>query len=248
VSREFTGILEINATEGWVRVQPGVIRNELNEALAPYGLLFGPETSTQNRAMMGGMLGNNSCGSNSIKYGSVRDHILEVTALLHDGSKAVLGELSASGFSEKCQGPESAETELYRDVHEIFRDEETRKEITEGFPKPSIPRRNTGYAVDLLMDADCFEPASRNPFNFGKLIAGSEGTLCFVTEMKLHCDPLPPKVVGLQCAHFHSIEESMQATQIAVKYDVYACELIDRYILECTERSLENRENRVFME
>ena len=87
VSRHFTDILEINASEKWVRVQPGVIRNELNGALKSQGLLFGPETSTQNRAMVGGMLGNNSCGSNSVKYGSVRDHVLEVTALLADGSK-----------------------------------------------------------------------------------------------------------------------------------------------------------------
>ncbi len=248
VSREFTSVLEINSEEEWVRVQPGVIRNELNRALEPHGLLFGPETSTQNRAMMGGMLGNNSCGSNSIKYGSVRDHILEVSALLHDGSKAIFKELSAAGFLEKCEGPESAETQIYCDIRDLLGDNAAREEITREFPKPSIPRRNTGYAVDLLMDADCFDPESGKPFNFGKLIAGSEGTLCLVTEMKLHCDQIPPGVSGLQCAHFNAVEKSMKATQIAVKYDIYACELIDRYILECTERSLEHRENRFFLQ
>ncbi|MGE9291510.1 MAG: FAD-binding oxidoreductase, partial [Puniceicoccales bacterium] len=98
VSRHFTQILEINGDEGWVRCQPGVIRNELNDALRPHGILFGPETSTQNRAMIGGMLGNNSCGSNSIRYGSTRDHVLEVTALLADGSKAVFTSLNKEEF------------------------------------------------------------------------------------------------------------------------------------------------------
>ena len=80
VSRTFTKILEINPEERWVRVQPGVIRDELNMALKPYGLYFGPETSTANRAMIGGMVGNNSCGSNSVVYGSTREHLLEVKA------------------------------------------------------------------------------------------------------------------------------------------------------------------------
>ncbi|HVF97990.1 MAG TPA: FAD-binding oxidoreductase, partial [Flavisolibacter sp.] len=88
VSKHFTQILELNKSEGWVRVQPGVIRDELNLFLKPYGLFFGPETSTANRAMMGGMVGNNSCGSNSIVYRSTREHLLELKCLLSDGSEA----------------------------------------------------------------------------------------------------------------------------------------------------------------
>ncbi|QDT13827.1 FAD-binding and (Fe-S)-binding domain-containing protein [Stieleria marina] len=248
VSRQFTAILEINADESWVRVEPGVIRNELNLALQPHGLLFGPETSTQNRAMMGGMLGNNSCGSNSIKYGSTRDHVLEVTALLSDGSQAVFGPLNAEEFAAKCDGPDSVETQLYRDIRDLLADQATRDEITKEFPKPSIPRRNTGYAIDLLMDANCIDSSSDKPFHFGKLIAGSEGTLCFVTEMKLRCLPLPPPENGLLCVHFNDVDEALRATQIAVQHDCYACELIDRYILECTRRSIEHRENRFFIQ
>jgi len=248
VSRHFTKILEIDAAAGWVRVQPGVIRNELNRALLPHGLLFGPETSTQNRAMLGGMLGNNSCGSNSIRYGSVRDHVLEVTALLADGKKAVFGPLDADAFAAKCEGPDCLETNIYREIRDMLLPGEAREEISREFPKPSIPRRNTGYAIDLLMDASCFDPASSNPFHFGKLIAGSEGTLCFITEIKLHCDPLPPSVVGLQCAHFETVDAALRATQIAIQHDPFACELIDHYILDCTERSLEHRENRFFIE
>lgn len=253
VSRHFTEILEVSEAErpedgGWVRVQPGVIRNELNQALAKHGLFFGPETSTQNRAMLGGMLCNNSCGSNSIKYGSVRDHILEVTALLADGSKAVFGKLTADEFAAKCQGRPGLETELYCKIRELLSDSEVREEITREFPKPSIPRRNTGYALDLLMDADCFDKQSEQSFNFAKLIAGSEGTLCFVTEMKLHCDPLAANVAGLQCAQFDSIDSALRAAQLAVKYDCYACEIIDHFVLECTERSIEHRANRFFIQ
>ena len=191
VSRHFTEILVINSSEGWVRVEPGVIRNELNSALRSHDLFFGPETSTQNRAMLGGMLGNNSCGSNSIKYGSVRDHILEVTALLSDGSKVVFGSLDAEQFTAKCEAPDSLETRIYRETAKLLTQKKVREEITREFPKASIPRRNTGYALDLLMDAKCFDLTSNKRFNFGRLIAGSEGTLCLVTEMKLHCDPLP---------------------------------------------------------
>ncbi len=248
VSRHFTNILEINPAEGWAKVQAGVIRNELNRALHPHGLLFGPETSTQNRAMMGGMLGNNSCGSNSIKYGSVRDHILEVNALLSDGSKAVFGSLTAEEFELKCDGPDTLETRLYQQIRKMLIATAVRAEIVREFPKASIPRRNTGYALDLLMDASCFDPASDKPFNFAKLIAGSEGTLCFITEIKLHCNPLPPPVAGLLCAHFETVDEALRATQIAVQYDCFACELIDRFILDCTKRSLEHRKNRFFLE
>src|SRR5258708_24701389 len=81
VSKYFTKILELNAAEKWVRVQPGVIRDELNLFLKPHGLLFGPETSTANRAMIGGMGGNNSCGPNSIVYRSTREHLLDVKAV-----------------------------------------------------------------------------------------------------------------------------------------------------------------------
>ncbi|MEN8775357.1 MAG: FAD-linked oxidase C-terminal domain-containing protein [Akkermansiaceae bacterium] len=248
VSKHFTKILEINSTEGWVRVQPGVIRNELNRALKPHDILFGPETSTQNRAMLGGMLGNNSCGSNSIKYGSVRDHVLEVTAILADGSKAVFGPLNKDEFAAKCNGPDTLETKLYCEIRNLLIPHDVREEITREFPKKSIPRRNTGYALDLLMDASCFDPESDKPFHFGKLIAGSEGTLCLVTEIKLHCNPLPPAVTGLQCAHFESVDEALRATQIAIKHDPFAVELIDHYILDCTKRSLEHRANRFFLE
>ena len=105
-------------------------------------------------------------------------------------------------FAAKCEGPDCLETTIYREVRDMLSPKETRDEISQQFPKPSIPRRNTGYAIDLLMDAASFDSASEKPFHFGKLIAGSEGTLCFITEIKLHCDRLPPPIAGLQCAQF----------------------------------------------
>src|SRR5262245_34481884 len=113
VSKYFTQILELNKEERWVRVQPGVIRDELNMLLKPHGLFFGPETSTANRAMIGGMVGNNSCGSNSIVYRSTREHLLEVKAILSDGSETEFKTLNIDEFHAKCEG-ENLENKIYR--------------------------------------------------------------------------------------------------------------------------------------
>src|SRR6187455_1497642 len=113
VSKYFTQILELNKEENWVRVQPGVIRDELNMFLKPYGLFFGPETSTANRAMIGGMVGNNSCGSNSVVYGSTREHLISCNAILSDGSETVFEALDLDKFHEKCEGS-SFESGIYR--------------------------------------------------------------------------------------------------------------------------------------
>src|ERR1700741_794868 len=104
VSKHFTRIIELNKEERWVRVQPGVVRDELNLFLKPHGLFFGPETSTANRAMIGGMVGNNSCGSNSVVYRSTREHLLEVKALLSDGSEAEFKSVNIDEFHAKCEG------------------------------------------------------------------------------------------------------------------------------------------------
>lgn len=248
VSKHFTQILEIDPVAKYVRVQPGVIRNELNMALAHHGLMFGPETSTQNRAMIGGMVGNNSCGSNSIRYGSTRDHLIEVRGFLSDGSEVVFRDLTSEEFDQKCEQPDSLETRLYQHARDRLSSASVRDEITKEFPKPTIQRRNTGYAIDLLMDAAVLDSDSSKPFSFCQLIAGSEGTLMFVTEIKLRVENLPPPISGLQCVHFESVPDALQATLLAVEQDVYACELIDDVILECTQRSIEHRKNRFFIE
>jgi len=243
----FNKILEINRETGRVRVQPGVVRNELNFELAKHGLIFGPETSTANRAMIGGMVGNNSCGSNSIVYGSTRDHLVSARGFFSDGSEGVLGPLSPGEFQKKCGAPASMERNVYRAVGDMLGNPENRLLITENFPLKSIPRRNTGYALDLLMDATAFDPAAGQDFNFCRLIAGSEGTLFFGVEFELLCDPLPPPCVALVCGHFHSVDEALRANLIALRFAPSACELIDRHILECTKANLAQERNRAFV-
>ncbi len=246
VSKHFTQILEFNAEEKWVRVQPGVIRDELNMFLKPHGLLFGPETSTANRAMIGGMVGNNSCGSNSVVYRSTREHLLEVKALLSDGTETVFKSLSNDDFHAKCE-LNTLEGSIYKSVRSILSNYDNQVEIKKEFPKASVERRNTGYAIDLLVDTAPFH-AGGPDFNFCSLIAGSEGTLAFLTEIKLNLIPLPPKVSGLLCVHFNSIDESLRANLIGLKYHPRASELIDHYILECTKGNIEQSKNRFFVQ
>ena len=246
VSKHFTKILELNTAEHWVRVQPGVIRDELNMYLKPFGLFFGPETSTANRAMMGGMVGNNSCGSNSVVYRSTREHLLEVKAILSDGSKVTFGALSIDEFHAKCEAA-TLEGAIYKKVRSLLSNTDNQEEIRKEFPKKTVERRNTGYAVDMLLETAPFT-AGEEDFNFCKLIAGSEGTLAFLTEIKLNVSPLPPAEVGLLCVHFNSIDEALRANLIGLQYNPSASELIDHYILECTKDNIEQSKNRFFVQ
>ncbi len=246
-----------------IRVEPGVIRNELNRFLAPHGLFFGPETSTAGWAMLGGMVGNNSCGSNSIAYGSTRDHLISARGFLADGTEAVFGPLSATEFQAKATGPDTLETRIYRELSAILADQGSRDIITAAMPRPEVTRRNTGYALDALLDNAAVDPTSERPFNLCRLLAGSEGTLFFGVEYELNLLPLPPPG-GLLCVHCRSVDEALRATVIVMqrrhclpvgRTDVMAadppqltgCELIDKKILDCTKDNLEQARNRSFV-
>lgn len=246
VSKYFTEILEVNPGESWVRVQPGVIRDELNMFLKPYLLYFGPETSTANRAMIGGMVGNNSCGSNSLIYGSAREHTMAVKALLSDGTEVEFKALSFDAFSEKC-ALDTLEGQLYRQIRSLLGNYNNQQEIRQHFPKASIQRRNTGYAIDLLLATDPFT-ADTEPFNFCKLICGSEGTLAFITEITLHVNPLNSNPTGLLCVHFASLQDALHGNLIALQHHPLVSELMDSYILECTKSNLEQSKNRFFVD
>jgi len=246
VSRFMTGILELNVAESWVRVQPGVIRDELNAFLKPHGLFFGPNTATASRCMIGGMTGNNSCGSTSIKYGTTRDHLLEIRAVLSDGQTATFGPLTKEDFEEKLETP-GLEGDLYRQISQELSLPERQHSIREQYPKPGIPRRNTGYAVDVLLQSNVFTPGGPD-FNFCKLLAGSEGTLAFSTEIKLNLSPLPPPQDALVCAHFDTLDAALRAAQIAMRRAPYACELMDKFILDCTKANRSQQKNRFFLE
>lgn len=246
ISKHFTGILNLNTQEGWVEVQPGVIRNELNRYLKPFGYFFGPNTSTASRCMMGGMLGNNSSGTTSVKYGVTRDKVLEVEAVLHDGSVAVFKEKTDDELA-KITASRTKEAEIYDGILKLLAPKEVQDEIRNRFPSADIHRRNTGYAVDELIKCLPFGESGNN-INLSKLLAGSEGTLCLTTKIKFSIDKLPPENEAVICAHFQSVVEAMEATVLVMPFEPYACELMDKTILDLTKGNIEQAENRFFVE
>ncbi len=248
VSKYFNKIIGINPAEGWAVVQPGIVRDDLNATLRGHGCFFAPETSTANRAMIGGMIGNNSCGSNSVVYGSTREHLLEVEGYLSDGSRVRFGPVDTTEFESRVKGAsDNFEHTLYQHIHEVLGNSDNVREIKKEFPKSSVPRRNTGYAIDVLA---CMAPFSQNggPFNFCSLIAGSEGTLVFVTAAKIRLTKLEPPHKRLVCIHCNSIDESLHANLIALEYRPSAVELMDHYVFEATKRNRGQAENRFFIE
>jgi FAD/FMN-containing dehydrogenase/Fe-S oxidoreductase len=247
ISRFMNRILEINKDEMWVRVEPGVVLDELNLKLKEYGLFFGPETSTSNRCNIGGMVGNNACGSHSVVYGSTRDHTIEIKTLLSDGTEALFGPLDRKEFLEKCK-LSNLEGDLYRNINDILGDKINQQNIHDGYPDPNVHRRNTGYAIDLLLDSKVFDPVSDKKFNFSKLLAGSEGTLAVTTEIKLNVVPLPPENKALVCVHLNKRNEAFKANLIALKFKPSAVEMMDNRILKLTENNASQRNNRFFLE
>jgi FAD/FMN-containing dehydrogenase/Fe-S oxidoreductase len=246
MSKYLTRIIEVNPAGSYARVQPGVVLDELNLNIASKGLFFGPETSTSNRCMIGGMVGNNACGAHSLIYGSTRDHLLEVKGFLSNGETVVFNATDDRSFKQKLNG-NRLENKIYRNIHEILGDEKNKTEIVNGYPDPMVKRRNTGYALDILLGMSPFTPTGV-PFNFSQLIAGSEGTLLFVTEIKLNLVATPPKAKGLLCVHFNTLEESLQANLICLKHNPGAIELMDSTILECTKSNITQRKNRFFVQ
>ncbi|MBN2614699.1 MAG: FAD-binding protein [Bacteroidales bacterium] len=246
ISKHMTRILEVNEKEHWVRVEPGVVRDELNKYLEPSGLFFAPETSTSNRAMIGGMLGNNSCGAHSLVYGSTRDHTLETTVLLSDGHEVTFGKLSARELAAKTE-EDTLEGKIYTQIKNILDDPENQKEIEEQYPDLSLERRNTGYALDLLLHTDPWKNNGKE-VNLSTLLAGSEGTLAFTTEIKLNLEPLPPKNKGLVCVHLDSVPDSLKANLTALELQPHSVELMDRTIMELTRENIEQRKNRFFVQ
>lgn len=246
VSKHFTKIVAFDAEKKTVTVQPGVIRDELNLYLKPHGVFFGPNTSTSNRCMIGGMVGNNSSGTTSIRYGVTRDKIVEIKTVLADGSIAVFNTITSAEFVEKTKG-NSLESAIYRKLYEELSNEANQQEIKNEFPKPEIHRRNTGYAVDVLLKSDLFG-GTEPTINVGKLLCGSEGTLAFTTEVTLQLDDLPPTNNIMVVTHFTSIQESLEAVMIAMKHHLYTCEMIDDTILDCTKHNKEQSKNRFFIQ
>ena len=260
ISKHFKKILEINKEERWARVQPGVVLDELNLALEPFGLFFSPETSTSNRCCIGGMFGNNSCGSHSLIYGSTRHHVLEARGVLCDGSIEVFKNYTIKELEERfgprfweadhlCHseqrfaGMESIsgqfqQTSLIQSIYSQLinwaLDEKTVNLIEENYPDKSLRRRSCGYAIDEVIEDlhNATKPLEDRTINLCKVLAGSEGTLAFITEIKVDLDLLPPKEKMVVCAHCDTLQKSFLGNLVALKYHPTAVELMDRNILD----------------
>lgn len=194
-----------------VRVEPGVVQEDLNRAAKPFGLGFGPDTSTSNRATLGGMIGNNSSGSESVVHGTTIDHVVELEVVLADGSQAVFSAGSSHAFDEP--------------VRAILR--EHARAIAEDYPKHW--RQSGGYRLDRM-----------DPFDLSKLVVGSEGTLAIVTAATVRLVELP-KAKMFSVGHFESVAQAIAATQDALDLEPRSVELIDRSILELSRSKLEFR-------
>src|SRR2546422_4299718 len=244
-ARHMNRVLEVNSEERWARVEPGLVQDELNHHVRPTGLLFGPDTSTSNRATLGGMLGNNSGGSHSIAYGLTGDHVIEVTALLADGTRVVFGELTPGEFEAATRRP-GLEGQIYREVariRETYRDEIRRR-------YPSQWRRVAGYNLNELLGvsvrphslaggggevsegggAPSDSRVRARPFSMARLITGSEGTVVTILEAKVRLGDRP-KPTALDVIPYRDIQEALESSQSILQTGPHAVELTDKIIL-----------------
>src|SRR5712692_5592314 len=248
-SRHMAGVLEVNREERWARVQPGLVQDELNHHVRPLGLLFGPDTSTSNRATIGGMLGNNSGGSHSIAWGLTVDHVIEMTVLLSDGSKVVFGEITPKAFEAKCR-LQTLEGAIYREVARVR--ETYADEIRARYPVQW--RRVAGYNLNELIGV-CVRPHSLagggneapRPFSMARLITGSEGTFVTVLEAKMRLVDRP-KHTALDVIHYRDIQEALECSQAILESEPYAVELTDKMILDLARGNIEQSKRMGFVQ
>ena len=245
VSRHMTEILHLDPAKRQVTLQPGVVRDELNQVIRPHGLFFGPNTSTSNRCMIGGMVGNNSSGTTSIKYGVTRDKVVALRGILADGSPVVFEDTDAQEYRNK-RSLADLEGAIYRSLDELFNNEGLQKAVQNDFPKPEIHRRNTGYALDAIVDFQLFG-GSNEHINLSKLIAGSEGTLFFITEITLELDELPPAHAAMIVPHYSRLEDCLNDVAPVMTNDLFLCEMMDKIILDCTKDNRAQLPNRFFI-
>ncbi len=245
VSKYFTNIIAFDEKNKTITLEPGIIRDDLNRFLKPYGLFFGPNTSTSNRCMIGGMVGNNSSGSTSIQYGVTRDKVISIEGLLSDGNTVIFSEISSEKFKQK-KLENSLEGKIYTTIYNELSSKDNQLEIKNEFPKETIHRRNTGYAVDEFLTSDLFG-GNETSINIAKFLSGSEGTLVFSTAITIQLDDLPPSKSIMVCPHFISVNESLKATVTTMNHNLYTCELMDKVILDCTKNNREQAKNRFFL-
>jgi FAD/FMN-containing dehydrogenase/Fe-S oxidoreductase len=223
-SKHLTAVLELNAAERWVRVEPGIVLDELNAQLRPHGLRFAPDVSTASRATVGGMMANNSSGARSVYYGKTIDHVIEQDVVLSDGSVTRFGPLSPEALDAACGG-DSLEAGCYRVVRELAHTHAG--EVERRYPK--VLRRVMGYNLDEFTRGD-------RPFNLAKLLVGSEGTLGVVLAAKINLVPLP-KAKAVLAIQFTELLDALGAAPLILRHGPSAVEVMDGFILEYTRQS-----------
>lgn len=247
LSKYFTKELSFDNSKKTIRLEPGVVRDRLNNSLKPHHLFFGPNTSTSNRCNIGGMFGNNSSGTTSIKFGVTRDKIISSKGFLADGSYIEINPLTKSEFQEKLKLT-TLEGKIYNYFNTLFKRADIEQILEVGFPKASIHRRNTGYSIDELYNSSFFKSNTNSYFNLNKLLCGSEGTLYIATELEVSLDDVPPENSALLAAHFSSIQDCLESVGIAMQHDLFTCEMMDKTILDCTKDSMKYQGHRFFIE
>ncbi len=233
-SKYLNQLIEVNQEEQWARVEPGIVLDDLNRQLLPYGLMYAPDPTTSNRACVGGGVGNNSCGAHSVIYGKTIDHVKEVSVILSDGTQTHFHELDSRGLEAKLSGA-GLESEIYRGVRRLA--QENAAEIEARYP--NIMRRVSGYNLDEFL--------TDSPFNMTKMVVGSEGTLCVITEVKINLVPRPV-MTALAVVHFEDIFRASDAVQHILEHDPSSIEIMDNNVLERSRQSAGLASNMAFIE
>ncbi len=233
-SKHLNQVLEVNQQQRWVRVQPGIARDDLNAILEPMGLHFAPDPATSSRANIGGMVGNNSSGTKSILYGKTVDHLLEASVLLADGTELCLSTRSPDAYQAISKG-QGREADIYKSFRELIVD--NKRLISEGFPK--VMRRVGGYNLDEFIHTD--------QWNLCKLICGSEGTLAVSLEFKLNLEPLP-RHKSVCVVHYHQLLEAIRAVEPMLKFQPSAVEILDNVVVKLSRENLTTKHHSHFIE
>jgi FAD/FMN-containing dehydrogenase/Fe-S oxidoreductase len=234
-------ILAFDKKSGIIELEPGVIRDELNSKIKGSGYFFGPNTSTSNRCMLGGMVGNNSSGTTSVQFGVTRDKVLEIDMVMSDGSLVCFAACDEKLWKEKTKLA-SQEGILYKQIDDLLSDITIQEAVKKNYPRHSIHRRNSAYAIDELMKFKLFG-GKEEQINLCRIICGSEGTFGVITRIKIQLDKLPPESVSLLMLQFDSIDAALRCVPAIMQHNVYSCELMDRTILDCASRSKSQSEN-----
>jgi FAD/FMN-containing dehydrogenase/Fe-S oxidoreductase len=233
-SKYMNTILEINEKEKWVRVQPGMVRDDLNAVLQVYGLHFAPDPATSSRANVGGMVGNNSSGTKSILFGKTVDHVLEAEVLLADGTYMHLKNHTPESY-DFIAAQDSREGQIYRTFKDLVNNHAD--EIKERFPK--VMRRVGGYNLDEFVYTD--------QWNLGKLVCGSEGTLATTLELKLNLVDLP-KHKSVCVIHYNDLLEAISSVESMLDFQPSAVEILDKTVVDLSRENLTTKHHCHFIE